>query len=142
MAFVKNTVQYFAYGSNMFTRRLAARVHDAAPLSSGVLHGHELRFHKSSRDGSGKCDAYQVDHGDAQVIGALFNLPRTGKAELDRIEDEVQKVETPASYAEELYHLRLHVELVRRKLEAYVTEQTQDGLRADYSYNKGQLASR
>ena len=39
-------------------------------------------------------------------------------AEVDRIEAEVSKVETPTSYAEELYSLRLHVEFVRRQLES------------------------
>ncbi|MEE3327940.1 MAG: TAXI family TRAP transporter solute-binding subunit [Myxococcota bacterium] len=37
--------------------------------------------------------------------------------ELNQIETEVAKVETPTSYAEELYSLRLHIDFVRRKLE-------------------------
>ena len=36
---------------------------------------------------------------------------------VDRIEEEVTGVPTPLSYAAELYHLRLHIELVRRRLE-------------------------
>ena len=43
---------------------------------------------------------------------------KTRLAEVDRIEAEVAKVETPTSHAEELYSLRLHVEFVRRQLEA------------------------
>ena len=38
-------------------------------------------------------------------------------AEVNRIESEVAKVETPTSYAEELYALRTHIEFVRQKLE-------------------------
>ena len=36
--------------------------------------------------------------------------------EARRIEDEVAEVEAPASYAQELYHLRLHLEFVQRLL--------------------------
>jgi len=36
---------------------------------------------------------------------------------LDRIEDEVRKVEVPLSYADELYDLRLHLGLVRDRLQ-------------------------
>ena len=37
-------------------------------------------------------------------------------AELDRIEDKVIKVSIPLSYSEELYDLRLHIEMLRREL--------------------------
>ena len=37
-------------------------------------------------------------------------------AELDRIETEVSKIEVPMSYADQLYHLRVHLELIRTKL--------------------------
>ncbi len=36
--------------------------------------------------------------------------------ELSRIEEEVKQVSVPLSYAEPLYHLRLHIELLRGKL--------------------------
>ncbi|MFQ5994719.1 MAG: TAXI family TRAP transporter solute-binding subunit [Acidiferrobacterales bacterium] len=37
--------------------------------------------------------------------------------ELDKIEDEVKSISTPLSYADQLYDLRVHIDLVRRKLE-------------------------
>jgi TRAP transporter TAXI family solute receptor len=37
-------------------------------------------------------------------------------AELDRIEDKVTKVSIPLSYSEELYDLRLHIEMLRNEL--------------------------
>jgi TRAP transporter TAXI family solute receptor len=45
-------------------------------------------------------------------------LPRVGRylAELDKMEQEVAKVSVPLSYAEELYHLRVHINLVQKKL--------------------------
>lgn len=37
-------------------------------------------------------------------------------AELDRVEQEIAKVHVPLSYADQLYALRVHLELVREKL--------------------------
>ena len=42
---------------------------------------------------------------------------RSGLRELARIEEEVAKVEVPMAYADQLYHLRIHLELVREKLQ-------------------------
>lgn len=36
---------------------------------------------------------------------------------LQRMEDEVNRVRVPLSYADDLYHLRMHIDLVRRDLE-------------------------
>ena len=83
---MKNGLHYFAYGSNMSIRRLAARVSGARPRGSAILEGHELRFHKRGNDGSGKCDIYATDREDARVFGALFTLPAGDKIILDRIE--------------------------------------------------------
>ena len=38
-------------------------------------------------------------------------------AAIERMEKEVSRVEVPLSYADQLYHLRLHINLVRTKLE-------------------------
>ena len=35
---------------------------------------------------------------------------------LDVLEEEVRKVSIPLSYSDELYNLRLHIDLVRNKL--------------------------
>jgi TRAP transporter TAXI family solute receptor len=43
---------------------------------------------------------------------------RAGLEELARIEEEVAKVNVPMSYADQLYALRLHLELVREKLQS------------------------
>lgn len=40
------------------------------------------------------------------------------KSELTRIENEVNKVKTPLSYADQVYNLLLHIDLVRKKLNA------------------------
>jgi len=38
------------------------------------------------------------------------------RRELDRIESEVQQVKVPLSFTDQLYHLRQHIDLVRRKM--------------------------
>ena len=53
----------------------------------------------------------------------MTKAERTGyHQELDRIEDEVAKVSVPLSYAQELYNLRLHIQLVRDQVEQAPTE--------------------
>ena len=44
-------------------------------------------------------------------------------SELSRIEREVAQVEVPMSYADQLYHLRLHIELVREKLTSQLRDE-------------------
>jgi gamma-glutamylcyclotransferase len=47
---------YFAYGSNMLTRRLRERVPSAVVAGGGYCTCRRLTFDKVSKDGSGKCD--------------------------------------------------------------------------------------
>jgi hypothetical protein len=79
---------YFAYGSNMLLARI--RQPDRAPSARVVaivkLPGHVLRFHKRSRDGSAKCDAYETGSSHDGVHGVVFELDAAGKAALDRVE--------------------------------------------------------
>lgn len=76
----------FAYGSNMSTARLRARVPSVRVIGSGVLRGHQLAWHKVSKDGSGKCDVVASDAPDAVVHGVVFAIDQTEKARLDRAE--------------------------------------------------------
>ena len=57
-----------------------------------------------------------------------------GLKELARIEEEVGKVNVPLSYADQLYALRLHMELVREKLNAVLNL---DSPRSDNSIDNG-----
>lgn len=76
---------YFAYGSNMSTARLRARMPSCQPLGVATLPGHALRFHKRSQDKSGKCDAFAASDEDA-VIGVLFSFDPTERGTLDKAE--------------------------------------------------------
>lgn len=74
MSIDASRVLYFAYGSNMLSARLAARIGAMETLGRCELRAHELRFHKRGADGSGKCDVVPSRHPHALVQGALFEL--------------------------------------------------------------------
>lgn len=76
----------FAYGSNMSTARIRARVTSARVIGRGLLHGHRLVWHKISKDGSGKCDVVTSDAPGAVVHGVLYTIDQAEKATLDRAE--------------------------------------------------------
>jgi len=77
---------YFSYGSNMSIRRLTERTPSAGFVAVARLPGHELKFHKIGRDGSGKCDAAMTGDDDNMVIGVVFDFPASEKPILDRYE--------------------------------------------------------
>ncbi len=79
-------MKYFAYGSNMSLKRLQQRVLEVIQLGIYSLASHELRFHKSGKDNSGKCDAYYTGVPHNRVIGILYEIDLSGKASLDVIE--------------------------------------------------------
>lgn len=80
--------RYFAYGSNMLTRRLRAadRAPSAEPVAVGYLQGRRLTFDKIGRDGSGKCDAERTGEPTHRVHGVVFDLAAHDRRALDRIE--------------------------------------------------------
>jgi hypothetical protein len=81
-------MKFFAYGSNMLTRRLRApdRCPDAKYLSTATLAGYALRFHKISGDGSGKCNAVKTGNAADVVHGALFEVNTANKSQLGKAE--------------------------------------------------------
>ncbi len=77
---------YFAYGSNMSFKRLAARTPSASLHGVAALPGYRLKFHKSGRDGSAKCDVVASAENQSAVHGVIYRISRTDKAELDKFE--------------------------------------------------------
>jgi len=77
---------YFAYGSNMSSKRLMARTPSAKFVAIAQLAQHELKFHKLSKDGSGKCDIAKTDDQHKFVIGVLYSIDENEKLILDRYE--------------------------------------------------------
>lgn len=76
----------FAYGSNMPTARLRERCSSARAFGVAELPGYELRWHKKSKDGSGKCDIVPTSQPGVSVFGVLYEIASGEKASLDRAE--------------------------------------------------------
>lgn len=76
----------FAYGSNMSTARLRERCPSATPVGVAELKGYELRWHKRSKDGSGKCDIVPTATPEARVLGVLYRIAESEKGNLDQAE--------------------------------------------------------
>lgn len=79
-------MHYFAYGSNMSLARLRGRVPGAQPLGCFTLKAHDLRFHKSGKDGSAKCDAYFTPGTADSIYGVVFRIDPAEKPYLDAAE--------------------------------------------------------
>jgi len=65
---------------------MRGRVPNAERLGFYSLREHDLRFHKSGRDGSGKCDAFYTGDRNNRVEGTVFEINANGKKALDRAE--------------------------------------------------------
>ena len=81
----QTTFRTFAYGSNLLSARLKERCPSARSRGVAWLPAHELRWHKRSMDGSGKCDvvAASIDHA---VLGVVFEIDANEKPALDQAE--------------------------------------------------------
>lgn len=78
---------YFAYGSNMSSVRLRARVPSAVARGIAGLPGHRLVFHKTGRlDGTAKCDAMETGNPCDRVFGVLFEIDPQHRPLLDHAE--------------------------------------------------------
>lgn len=79
---------YFAYGSNMLTRRLTAanRAPSAKPVESGYVESRRLTFDKVSQDGSGKCDIESSIYPTDRAYGVLFEVSSLDENNLDKAE--------------------------------------------------------
>ena len=77
---------YFAYGSNMSSRRFQARVPSGRQLGVAALHGHVLAFHKKSIDGSAKCGLVDTGNPDDRVYGVLYSFDADQLPQLDLAE--------------------------------------------------------
>ena len=75
---------YFAYGSNMSTQRLAARI-PARFITTALLPAYRLAFHQQGRDDFGKCDIVPAS-GQSAVYGVIWKVASHHKLILDRYE--------------------------------------------------------
>jgi len=79
-------MHYFSYGSNMSIRRMVKRVPSAKVVTVARLSGHILKYHKASKDGSGKCDVLETEQIEDTVYGVVFDIAEGEKTNLDRAE--------------------------------------------------------
>jgi len=70
----------------MCTRRLRDRVPSACFDERAILPGFTLKFHKKSRDGSGKGNALYTRNPADEVQGVIFDIDEIEKDDLDRVE--------------------------------------------------------
>ena len=77
---------YFAYGSNMASERLAQRVPSALVVGVYPLPQHRLMFHKVSKDGSAKADAFFTGDDNDELLGVVFHIDPAEKPSLDKVE--------------------------------------------------------
>ena len=77
---------YFAYGSNMSTKRLRKRIPTAKFVVVSYLANHQINFHKAGKDGSAKCNALKTNDDTHFVIGVVFEISASEKIDLDRYE--------------------------------------------------------
>ena len=82
----RDTLLYFAYGSNMYSPRLRARVPSASFVDVARLTGHYLSFRKRGRDGSAKCDLEPLD--TETVWGVVYRIDAAELGALDAAEGE------------------------------------------------------
>jgi AIG2-like family len=78
-----STILNFAYGSNMSTPRLRYRVPGCRFTFVARLPSYRLCFHKRSKDGSAKCNAFKTA---SVVVGCVYEIPTNQKPALDRAE--------------------------------------------------------
>lgn len=76
-------VLYAAYGSNLHPARISARLKSPTLAGVGYVSDRGFRFHKKSKDGSGKGSLIEVGEG---VYVAVYELDGPDKAKLDKIE--------------------------------------------------------
>ena len=77
-------MKYAAYGSNLHQTRLINRVPSAQFLGKAVISNKALRFHKRSKDKSGKCNI--VIDTNNNVYVAVYEIHESEKPALDNAE--------------------------------------------------------
>ena len=80
-------MKYFAYGSNMLTRRLQERVPSAQFSNRALLSGHVLVFDKlAPKSNSGKCGIVRSEREIEGVCGVIFDIDEAELPLLDKAE--------------------------------------------------------
>ena len=81
---------YFAYGSNMCSRRMSARVASSRAVATAMLPGRRLVFDKRGRDGSAKANLAEA--ADGEVWGVVWEIEAAAWGALDGIEGGYERI--------------------------------------------------
>lgn len=79
-------MKIFAYGSNMYSKRLNNRIKSAKFVAKGFVKQHKIAFHKTSKDGSGKADCHFSGSDQDKTWGVIFEIDDYEKPILDKYE--------------------------------------------------------
>ena len=82
------TFLYFAYGANMFSRRIQSPniAPSAVAVDIGFVQGRRFTFGKVSRDGSGKCDLEVTNNSSNRAYGVLYRINVKDRENLNQAE--------------------------------------------------------
>ena len=87
----QESILYFAYGSNISSKRLNERIELQEVIGAGQLHHYELKFNSVGNDGSGKCNIVAKEQ--AIVWGVLYKISSSALPALDAFEGVPQYYE-------------------------------------------------
>jgi len=87
---------YFAYGSNMSSRRLQARVPSAKALGMARLDDYQWCCNKLGKDGSGKANMMEQD--GLHLFGVLYEIKSKQWKQLDRAETGYQRIKVEVEF--------------------------------------------
>ncbi len=81
---MEDLLLYFAYGSNMYRKRLFCRIGSADKWDNGTVSKKQLSFNKLGQDGSGKANL--IDHEDEKAYGVIYQVNESDLIKLDKFE--------------------------------------------------------
>lgn len=81
-------LNYFAFGSNLSSRRLLHRLPEVELGCVATLARHRLCWRKNDQGQSGKCDIEMTGIDDDQVFGVVYRMTRDEQRILDGIEGD------------------------------------------------------
>jgi gamma-glutamylcyclotransferase len=88
---------YFAYGSNMVSKRMQDRIPEASIVGIAGLPDWNLTWDKTSKDGSGKANLKEQKKG--KVWGIVYRIPDQKISDLDKIEGGYQRMEMEIQFS-------------------------------------------
>jgi len=107
-------MKYFAYGSNMLTTRLSARVDSVSNPRRYALSSYKLCFNKRSADGSAKCNIMRSDKPGDVVHGVIFDIDEEQIPNLDQYEG--------VGYGYTKKQFRLCIDRIEHDVLAYIAD--------------------